>query len=751
MATQTPSAPSVRKDRSAYRRDIDGLRGLAIALVVFFHVFVGKVSSGVDIFLLIGGIFFFGPQIRNALSPKGLTIVQSVIRIMRRLFPALITVAVGTLLLAALVFRPIRMPAVATDAVQSLLYKQNFHLAELNQDYAAVGRDVSIYQHIWSMSAQLQIYLGSLLVITLLALVIRKAKTFYWILGAATVASFVYAIVMHTVDQGWNYYSPFSRFWEISLGGLLGIWVVKRAIPARLSFLRIPAGLVGLALVVATGIVMDGAQQFPGPLTLVPLLGALLIILSGNPSEHSRVPRVGGVTAVLNTAPFQFLGRISYSLYLWHWPLLVLATFFFSRSDATAGRQNTAGGGMGIIATLGTGKGIVVGVGVIAVSLVLAWATLTFVETPLRQGSKPERSWVITERSYMRGAAQGAPMKVLATAVIIALFASVASYNVLIRPQDRSFEESIENVRAQQAQYPGPNELLRGEKVESADPLPPATDEVSSMFPQSDDDGCNSLFEGSDLVLIQNRNQSDVPCEYGDVNSDRTLILYGNSHAEHFLPALDKVAERRGIKVIPLFKMGCFPGGLPLRTEGQDYPECGQWQINAEQFIMETMPSEGVMIIGSQPPPGTREPETVPQGLIDLVFRFTSAGLHTWSLRDSPWPRTDKGNLDVRMCVAEGDYDPDDPEKDCGFPRELTYRDVNPAVAAFAGADVTFIDLSSSFCTEDRCPGVVGNVMVYRDSSHITNVYSAMLDEELEAQMYGTATPENPAEPTPAP
>ena len=91
---------------STYRTDIDGLRGLAIALVVFFHVFVGKVSAGVDVFLLIGGVFFFGPQIRNALNPRGLTPVQVVIRMLRRLFPALVVTVTVTLALALMVFPP---------------------------------------------------------------------------------------------------------------------------------------------------------------------------------------------------------------------------------------------------------------------------------------------------------------------------------------------------------------------------------------------------------------------------------------------------------------------------------------------------------------------------------------------------------------------------------------------------------------------------------------------------------------------
>lgn len=134
--------------RRPYRRDIDGLRGLAIALVVVFHVFVGRVSSGVDVFLLVGGVFFFGPQIRNALNPTGQTLVQSVIRLLRRLYPALLVVVTVTLAAGFVVYARARWAQTAEDAAASLTYRQNLHLADQGQDYAAVGRDVSLYQHI---------------------------------------------------------------------------------------------------------------------------------------------------------------------------------------------------------------------------------------------------------------------------------------------------------------------------------------------------------------------------------------------------------------------------------------------------------------------------------------------------------------------------------------------------------------------------------------------------------------------------
>ena len=187
-----------------FRNDIEGLRGFAIALVVIFHVFVGKVSSGVDVFLLLGGVFFFGSQLANARNPKGLTFVQSLVRIIRRLFP-LLAVLVGATLAAGLLLMPrIQHLQLAKDAVGALAYVTNWQLAFSGRDYNTASSTVSPFQHLWSMSAQLQIYVSSLIAVTLIALIFRRfsRKALAVILTAVTVLSFAFAAYQHGQDQG---------------------------------------------------------------------------------------------------------------------------------------------------------------------------------------------------------------------------------------------------------------------------------------------------------------------------------------------------------------------------------------------------------------------------------------------------------------------------------------------------------------------------------------------------------------------
>ncbi|MDN5582733.1 MULTISPECIES: acyltransferase family protein [unclassified Corynebacterium] len=739
------SSASTGRPRASHRRDIDGLRGLAIALVVVFHVFVGRVSSGVDVFLLVGGIFFFAPQIRNALNPAGLTVVQSFLRILRRLYPALITVVAATLVLAVVVYAEVRWVNAGNDASASLLYIQNFHLASEGQEYTAINRDVSLYQHIWSMSVQMQIYLGSLLVIALLATLFRKkaklgTNLLHLLLVIGTAASFGYATWLGQHDQAVNYYSPFSRFWEIGLGGLFGIWLLGIAIPRSLRWLRWPAGLAGLALIIATGLFLDGAAQFPGPWTLLPLAGAMLVIFAGNPESDTsdasdpsaaageKLPAPStGVSRLLDGRIFQFLGRTSYSLYLWHWPLLTLATFWFSTSTASQ-----AGGLRGITATLGPLNGALVGTGVIALSLLLAWLTHRFVETPLRQKKKPHHSWVLFDRGYWRASLRSRG-KVVATLVIVLVTGAVFAFGPVAqaRIDNRARELGVQDVDP--AEYPGPNAFLQDADVPDGLPVLPDPSDDAPMLANTLKDGCLAHFGHTDLVMTKWFNEEDEPCAYGDLESDRTMYLVGGSHSEHYLPALERIAKQRNFKIVPILKLGCVIGMDIPKWDGSDYPECREWQKKAEDFIFENPPSEGIFMTVTRPTTIEGDgPDQVPNEYVEMVRKLSDAGIHTWGVRDTPWVLDSPGvQGNARLCVAE-----DRGDEDCGVDEEESLAPVNPALAAYRGLDLTNIDVTDAVCRDGRCPGVVGNVLVYRDAQHFTNLFAAMLAPEISRQMY---------------
>ena len=726
---------------SMMRYDIEGLRGLAIGLVVIFHVFVGKVSSGVDVFLLLGGIFFFGSQLRNAQNPKGLTFIQSLIRIIRRLFPLLAVVVASVLAASLLLMNRLVHVQMAKDAVASLGYYINWQLAYSGREYTSVRTTVSPFQHLWSMSAQLQIYVASLVVVTLLALIFRKyaRPALLVVLTAATVLSFAYATYFHFEDQTINYYSTLSRFWEIGLGGLLGMLLLRRdangnpVLRPLGRWTRTVMGIVGLGMIISTGLFLDGADQFPGPWTLIPLGGALLVVLSG----HSGEPV--GVTRLLLTRPFQFLGRISYALYVWHWSILVLCVYYFNVPKVSPG----------------------LGAAVIAASVVLAWLSNKLIERPLRQGKKPERNWVLLSPKYWAKSLSAWPKAVYAVLILVLAGSVVASPKYLQHREDVNSEQLWE-LAADKSIYPGAASFLVNAPVPENMPIVPPLEDFHALLPQTQPDGCQIGFDSDALILTKNFNRSDEECAYGDVNSDKTIYVIGGSHSEHYIPALDIVGRNRHVKMIPLLKMGCPVNAKITRVNGEEYPSCLSWSEKVVDYIKENPPTEGIFMTGTRPTSiGGAGPEQVPQEYKDLVQSFTDQGIHSWLMRDNPWQTTDEGApRDMRACVAEmmegkqgevaenedfpGLANPGRPNFDevlainaeCGQSVWDSLLPVDPSIEAYKGMDVTLMDLTAAICREDWCPSIIGNMAVYRDAHHFNNIFAETLAPEIEAQMF---------------
>lgn len=726
---------------STMRYDIEGLRGLAIGLVVIFHVFVGKVSSGVDVFLLLGGIFFFGSQLRNAQNAKGLTFIQSLIRIIRRLFPLLAVVVASVLAASILLMNRLVHVQMAKDAVASLGYYINWQLAYSGREYTSVRTTVSPFQHLWSMSAQLQIYVASLVVVTLLALIFRKyaRQALLVVLTAATVLSFAYATYFHFEDQTINYYSTLSRFWEIGLGGLLGMLLLRRdtngnpVLRPLGRWTRTVMGIVGLGMIISTGLFLDGADQFPGPWTLIPLVGALMVVLSG----HSGEPV--GVTRLLLTRPFQFLGRISYALYVWHWPILVLCVYYFNVPKVSPA----------------------LGAAVIAASVVLAWLSNKLIERPLRQGKKPERNWVLLSPKYWAKSLSAWPKAVYAVLILVLAGSVVASPKYLQHREDVNSEQ-LWDLAADRSIYPGAASFLVNAPAPENMPIVPPLEDFHALLPQTQPDGCQIGFDSDALILTKNFNRSDEECAYGDVNSDKTIYVIGGSHSEHYIPALDIVGRNRHVKMIPLLKMGCPVNAKITRVNGEEYPSCLSWSEKVVDYIKENPPTEGIFMTGTRPSSiSGAGPEQVPQEYRDLVQSFTDQGIHSWLMRDNPWQTTDKGApRDMRACVAEmmegkqgevaenedfpGLANPGRPNFDevlainaeCGQSVWDSLLPVDPSIEAYKGMDVTLMDLTAGICREDWCPSIIGNMAVYRDAHHFNNIFAETLAPEIEAQMF---------------
>src|SRR5918994_477747 len=271
-AAVTDPGPSPRSDTGTrtsgfYRHDLDGLRGIAIALVAVFHVWFGRVSGGVDVFLALSGFFFGGRLLRTALtSGASLSPVPEITRLVRRLLPALVVVLAAAGVVTILIQPETRWETFADQSLASLGYYQNWELADTAADYLRAGEAVSPLQHIWSMSVQGQFYIAFLAMIFGCAVLFRRVFgrhmriAFIVLLGALTIASFVYAIFAHNADQATAYYNSLARAWELLLGALVGAMVPHMRWP---MWLRTTAAVIALAAILACGALIDGVHEFP--------------------------------------------------------------------------------------------------------------------------------------------------------------------------------------------------------------------------------------------------------------------------------------------------------------------------------------------------------------------------------------------------------------------------------------------------------------------------------------------------------
>lgn len=717
-----------KPETTAYFHHIDGMRGLAISLVVFFHVFVGKVSSGVDVFLLIGGILFVSSQTKNALNPQGLSFTQSVVRMFRRLYPSLITVVVVGMCAMMVVAPPAQWDDVFRHGSAAVLYNINNTFIAEGSSYARAGADASVFQHLWSMSAQLQIYLVLLVIITVIASVFktqprRATVVINSVVAITTGASLAYAIYLHNVDQVHNYYSTFSRFWEIGLGSLIGVYALQNVVLA--PALRWVATVVGTTLIVTTGLFLDGANQFPGIATLIPLVGAIMVVLSGKTSPLEKKTRWNrGLVPFYESRPMVWLGSMSYNFYLWHWVVLIVSGYIVDLPAYHPAR----------------------GIPVIILSLGLAWVAHRYVEVPCRQKTKPQR---MTARDMVSGrwySAQrrrtGTPTwQVVAATSFIALFVVSATsplvYGVVQWTKMSEQEKKIEQLGGMNVAYPGARSLLASQEApEGVDVLPSPSQKVETMMPDTQGNKCFTGFESTDIVTTD---ENGNPCQYGDVDSKETMYIVGGSHSEMYLPALDAIGKKRGIKMIPIVKMGC---GLyqDEKWDKTPYPECREYSDKVMDYVISNPPTKGVFHTSTRPRSITGGGgEFVPGYYVDAMRRLSEKNIPLYLMRDIPWGLQDNREdaKDVRMCVSRVSSEHGDVDQECGHDATWSLADTDPAKNAYRGMkNVVLMDINNSIVSDGWVHPVVGNILVYRDGHHLTDKFAATLTDEIDRQMF---------------
>lgn len=421
------------------RHDLTGLGGVAVMLVVICHVWLGRVSGGVDVLLVLTG-FFIGARVLRHLDSLSLRTETG--WLVRRLVPPLVLVLAVCAVLTVLIQPQTRWEAFAEQTLASLGYHLNWQLITTASDYVQASETVTPLQHLWVMSVQGQFFVVFLVLAWVVTKAVRSGRrnVLIGMAGVAMVASFVYAVTAHGTNQTAAYYSSATRAWEL-LAGVLAAALVTRV--HRPGWLRAVAAAVGLAAILWCGLVIDGVAEYPGPWALVPVGATVLLIVSGTAPWTSR--RLG-------SGPLVALGAIAYPLYLWHWPLLIFWLAYLN-DDAV---------------------GPVDGVAVIVVAVAAAYVTM------------------LVTRRWQPRFGSGPLIAVLA----VVLAATSLTWLGQLRPaRATGVDLSTLSVR----DYPGAQALVENYKAPRL-PVRPTVLEAADDVPPSTVDGCATDFPGVEVI-----------------------------------------------------------------------------------------------------------------------------------------------------------------------------------------------------------------------------------------------------------
>lgn len=702
---QTAMRPEARP-RAGFRGDVEGLRAVAVLLVLAGHASQNLVPGGfvgVDVFFVISGFLITGLLVTELNRTGGVSLAGFYARRAKRLLPAAGVVLVAALLLTFAFLPRTRWSDTGWDVVFSGLYGMNWRLAEQSVDYLAANRAPSMVQHFWSLAVEEQFYLvWPLLLVGVAWLGRRRGNRAGFLLVAlalVAVPSFAWSVLLTANDPARAYFVTTTRMWELALGGFVALLASQLHRLPRLA----AAGLAwsGLAAIVATALVLGGESAFPGYAALGPTLGTAAVIAGGVAAGRF------GPGVLLGMRPARAVGAVSYSLYLWHWPLLVVA-------EARLGELTA-----------------VTGLAVVALSAVPAVLTYRYVENPIRMSTT--LTWQ-PARSLQLGA--------LCTGVSV-LAGLVFQLTVWPPPQrpvppalaaptvgatGAAGSPASPTVLGAAALGDSPNRSKAGEPVDQVGSFVPDPLVARQDGPDAWQDGCH----------VDQRSSEVKSCLYGDRDSSFTIALAGDSHAAQWLPALQQVAGTKKWRLKTYTKSSCpFINGV-VALDNRPYPSCTEWNDKVRAALtggerpdlLVVSTSFYLMVQDGRPVSGQAQ-----AAFADALRRtwtdMTAAGVRVVVLRDTPYHDTD-----IAECVS-------------AHPRKLT-RCASPRDKVLAGGGgpaheaaarhndkVHLVDLNDAICPRDRCAPVIGGVLVYRDNNHLTATYAATLAPRLATALEG--------------
>lgn len=689
LRTQRPS-------RAVFRPDIQALRALAVGLVVLNHLWPHRMTGGfvgVDVFFVISGFLITTHLVKELNSTGKISLSKFYARRIKRLLPAAFLVLAVSALAVFLWVPYVQWTQTARETLMSVLYVENWSLAAQAVDYSAQNNQATIAQHYWSLSVEEQFYFVWPLALYGLYVLGRKlgSPRRLLILGVATIGlvSLIFSAYFTATNPSPAYFATPVRVWEFAVGGILGLLSAKILLP-RLAG-GIVASLGWLAIIIAA-FTFGPETVFPGWTALLPVLGTAAVIAGG--MNQVRAPLEGLVA----WKPVQFIGDVSYSIYLWHWPIIVVAPFALSSALNSWHK-----------------------VAILLLCLPLAWVTKVLVEDK-------GKSWRIL------GKRPRATFLAMAGGIVIL---ALVSGGLVLGSDKREAETQLVTAELLENPCSGPAALPVSDNC--PDPFAPAISTVMG-------DANKYYASAPECVVNETRVRPGIKavavCDFsgGEKNAE-SVWLTGDSHAEQWKPAVIELARANHWKLNYSLIGGCPVADVQFKGYRGNEDEatsrsCMTGSASIASLIEEERPSkvfysnfsrEQQVDDGSQ----RSQEEQYIEGLPKFWNRWTAAGSTVIVLADPPL----NGSVRDKNCVTLNPANP----LACAVDR-ATAQPADPLVAAvkaLSSQQVKLVDLSDHFCDSARCYAVVGKMPVYYDADHLNGEFSALMAPFIASKIGG--------------
>lgn len=556
-----------------YRPEIEGLRAIAALLVAVYHIWMMRVSGGVDVFFVVSGFLITTSLLSKYARDGYIKFGDFILGLLRRLLPSALIVMIFITIGSFFILPDVRFTATIQEIIASLLYFENWQLAISGTDYLDQNNPQSPVQHFWAMSIQGQFYVIWFLLISVAIIISKRTnislkKVFTIVLLVLFTASLIYSVYITSANQPWAYFDTGARVFEFAVGGLLMIYIFNLNIHRYVSF---TLGWFGLGILLFTGILLDVQGTFPGFIALIPISAAVLILISG------QTPSKYGVEKLLSAAPLRFLGGLSYGIYLWHWPILI---FYYEIFD---------------VETVLVLHGIII----IVISVVLSYITTNLVEKPIIK-------FINKHNFTFKGFS---PIIGLITVLVI----SLGSWYFYMNKQNIPLEagnEDYPGVMVHSAEYDNSS-------LEEKEPVPYLSKVLDDKTPAYE---CQVNAQSSEIRV----------CDYGkEQNYDYTVAVVGGSKSTHWLSPLEPIAEEENLRLINITKSGCR-----FTAETENYTEqCIEWN----KKVIDEIINEDVDLVVTLADIAYSDLYDVPDGFIEQFKKLEEVNINILALRDTPY------------------------------------------------------------------------------------------------------------------